>query len=191
MSDDTNIGNNDWLMRILSSIFAALSIMSLLRDFTLVKLHGLVADWLDAYDHLVSSISSALFGWIDWKWMKVDDAEAHGIILASVIYSSILRARIRISGFKSEDTKRMALLAVGALLGGAVMAVSLPNLSDIGLKTDDARDSVFSLLVIIALPIVLLEEDRNEDGFPPTREILKEIPTIIMACALIILLGKI
>ena len=64
------------LLSVIGWILGALSVMNLIKEFTPLKLAGLVLDWVTAYASFVSKVREVLFGWLDWHWMLISDITA-------------------------------------------------------------------------------------------------------------------
>lgn len=88
----TDLSGFGWAWWLLVAIGSALSIVYLIDENGWITLGGLIKKWVDAWHFLVSSLTRLAFGWIDWKWMRIDKVEGHIIFLASVLASAIVRA---------------------------------------------------------------------------------------------------
>lgn len=82
------------IFSFLGWIMGGLSFLNLIRDLAPIKLYGLLAEWVGAYALLVKRLTDFLFGWIDWHWMNVTEAEGHVFILAIILASAGLRAEL-------------------------------------------------------------------------------------------------
>jgi hypothetical protein len=76
-------------VRVLGWTAAAFSVVNLIKDLDRFTLKGLIAQWIQAYEFLITSIADVLFGWISVPWMNISAAEAHGMVIATLLTSSL------------------------------------------------------------------------------------------------------
>ncbi|HEY0084309.1 MAG TPA: hypothetical protein VGB65_00215 [Allosphingosinicella sp.] len=81
-----------WILRGFGWLFGGLSLIKLIEDLDLIKLYGALQDWTSAYGMFVAKVGDFLFGWIDWRWLKIEDIEYHVIVLATLLGGAVGRA---------------------------------------------------------------------------------------------------
>lgn len=118
-------------VRMLGWVPGALSFLNLIRDMTLVEVFGLVRQWLDLYDLLVRRITGFLFGWIDWRWIRLDDAESHVLIIGILLGGVAGRASYRTALAKGHAASAigqtmLAIIGVGGFVALPLFLVASP-----------------------------------------------------------------
>lgn len=96
-------------------VLGGLSLINLIEDLTPVKLLGKLEKWIDAYNLLTQKVISVLFGWIDFKWIKIDNIESHILILMFVILSAKIRSEFR---YEYKKGKSISYIILGGVFLG-------------------------------------------------------------------------
>ncbi len=106
-------------LRMLGLILGSLSLLSLVRELTFVEIHGLVREGLDGYDRLVERLGAFLFGWIDWRWIRLDDAESHVLVIGLLLGGVAGRASY-LTALDKGRTAPSIRASVGATIRGMI-----------------------------------------------------------------------
>lgn len=112
-------------VRMLGWAPGALSVLSLIRDLTWVEVYGLVRQWLDVYDLLVRKITGFLFGWIDWRWIRLDDPESHVLVIGILLGSIAGRASYRTALDKGNTASAIGQMMLAIIGVGGFVALPL------------------------------------------------------------------
>ncbi len=87
------------IFSVIGWIMGAFSFLNLIRDFKLVNLYGLVADWVSAYGLFVRNLTELMFGWVPTEWGRIDSFEAHGLVIGMILAGTLFRsATVELSG---------------------------------------------------------------------------------------------
>jgi hypothetical protein len=70
-------------------IIAASSLAGLVLKTGRVSIQGPVGGWLDTYVDAIDTLRFWLFGWIEVSWAGVSDWEAHFMVIAGLLCSSV------------------------------------------------------------------------------------------------------
>jgi hypothetical protein len=117
-----------WIFGIIGWVMGGLSFLDLIRDLTPLKLYGLVEEWVGAYGLLVKQVTEFLFGWIDWRWMRVTEAEGHWIVLGAILWSAFMRGMARADSGLAMSNLEIVLKTIAFVLIWAVgPAVLIPQ----------------------------------------------------------------
>jgi len=122
-----------WPFKVLGWVAGALSIVNLTKDLNWFTLQGVLAQWVETYQHLVGDVRSFLFGWIHVSWMHVSLMEAHGLVLVLLLMSSVAKAFIALSRHEARDDSReevvgaFLLFWIGPLLVAPFLALLVPD----------------------------------------------------------------
>ena len=77
---------------LIGAVVGGASILSLLTSTTPLQLFEQLAEWLNAYNQLVETVSNRIFGWLDWRWISISRFEANVLIISLVMSGAIVRA---------------------------------------------------------------------------------------------------
>lgn len=77
---------------VLGWIMGGFSLMTLIEGANLVKLRGLIEEWVDAYGFLVETVANALNDLIGIDWLKLDEIERHLVVILWVVMAALYRA---------------------------------------------------------------------------------------------------
>jgi len=86
------VKKSHFVLRLFGWVFGALSLLNLIKDLNFIELYGSIRDWVTAYTMLVSTVGHFLFGWIHWRWIRIDAEEHHVLVLAALIAGTVGRA---------------------------------------------------------------------------------------------------
>jgi hypothetical protein len=169
-------------LSILGWVLGGLSVLNLIHDLSPVKLYGLVKDWAAGYEALVEKIAGVLFGWIDWRWIKIDTNEVHLIVLSILLGSATLRASMQ---EQIKHGQKPFVAFIGAL-EGALVAVVLPVVFAVALLP-----GMFGILAAAAFLVWATYEFgfRNLDAdefVPASKDVRREFVGILAVFALLI-----
>ena len=116
------------LARTAGRVVGAIGILSLIDDLSIVKITGWSKGWLDAYSRSVERANDALFGWIDFGWIRVTTDEAHAVALFALWAGACTRSLRELGLIRGSGSRASAVLFTGALVGLATgLALALPR----------------------------------------------------------------
>ena len=171
-------------VRLLGWVPGALSVLSLIRDLTLIELYGLVRQWLDLYDLLVRQLTGFLFGWIDWRWIRLDDAESHVLVIGVLVGAMAGRASYHTEldhGRPASAIKQtiLAIIGIGGFVALWLFLVPAPFGLWVGL--------FFALSFLLD---GIIGGDRVEQEYVNSRHVRRELIIVGACVAIILLIGR-
>lgn len=165
-------------IRLLGWITGGLSVLNLIKDTTPLQLYGLVREWSDAYARLVEKIGAAVFGWINWSWIRIDNSENHVILIAIIIGSSLGRASHFTSIRKGkQDSIFKSTVAGITLIGGLFVFLMAMIPSPWGVIIGLAFEFLLLLIYIFG----------KSDDIVDTKDFRKEILVVLAGFVILIL----
>ena len=148
-----------------------LSLLNLIEELSPLKVLGKLKIWLDAYTSIVNDVGTFLFGWIDFRWIAIDELEVHVLIIATILVSAYARADMR-----EELSKGKGLFdEIGAVLGGAGFFMSLVVLPALLLPFWFGLVGTAIMASFVFLPLLFHQDNGEGSAFPPTRIFLREL----------------
>jgi len=168
----------------------ALSLLQLIDELTPVKLLGLFEVWVAAYSSLVHRISSFFFGWMRWQWFRIDETEAHVLVLACLLGAAIARGsrKLRLYHYTSPSERPGLTLwlqcylygFVGWVLPTLVLIVFLPAPAGAGLAGIVLAIQAFVSAIMIDFHI----HAHVDEGYLIRAELLGVISTALVVVLL-------
>lgn len=165
--------------RVLGWILGALSILNLVEDLNLTRIAGFLQQWLDAYSALTRFISDVLFGWIDFGWVSLSQAEANVMVLASVVSAAFSRAYARPQIASKADAIVLPAMYTAILVLIFVLLPALLLPGSLGLTGAGG-----GLGLILAL--AFLTKRQTDDRIPPAANVAQELVGVAGIAAILI-----
>lgn len=155
-----------------------LSFLNLIRDLTPLKLYGIVEEWVGAYGLLVKQVTEFLFGWIDWRWMRVTEAEGHWIVLGAILWSAFMRGMTGAESGIIMSTHESVLKTIAFILIWVVgPAVLIPQ--------GYFGPEVIVMVLGIGVATMIVNTKRTATD----RQILRELAGIVAVFAVIVVVN--
>ena len=154
----------------------------MIEDLSPLKVLGDLKTWLDAYTSIVNEVGTFLFGWIDFKWIAIDQLEVHVLVIATILFSAYARADMR-----EERSKGMGLIE--AIFGTFPVAtiymamVVLPALllpSWFGILGAAIVAGFFFSFFLFG------HNEKDEYSVPPARSFLRELGGVVAVCLILV-----
>jgi len=124
----TRGGFKQW-PRQLFTIIASIALIDDAREFK-----SNLFDWLDRWKSIVERANEFLFGWVDFWWIRLSNAEAHALTLILIFIASSQRGADRIDEREEEDSGDKLWYAMGKvvqmlffLVPATIFGLALPS----------------------------------------------------------------
>ena len=178
----TKSGKPPLIFRIFGWTFGTLSVLNLIQDLRVLELRGLIKQWSAAYSRLVSTVGNFLFGWIDWRWIRIEADEHHVIVVAMLLGGAISRAAYSTMLRRNEPGPgpTAAGMALGSFLLGAIAVLLLP--------TPWSLWTGLLFLAFAAIGVVMRDEKTKNPDVDPW-DFLRELGVVVAIFAALILVN--
>lgn len=118
-----------WPVTALSLVATVHGLLSLAEQLTPIALYGLLATTVDVYRSFVDATIGGIFGWIDFGWFSMSEAERHTLVIASIVLGAAVRATSKACAAEGNSWPwwRASGLVLGASGVVALLFIALPT----------------------------------------------------------------
>ena len=171
---------------VLGWVLGGLSLLNLIRDLTPMELYGLLLQWSDAYDAFVAKIGNFILGWINWRWITVDDSEYHVILLSVLVASALAKADFaRDVSLGRVESRWASLIAIA----GASSLVTVVPIIVIALLFANPFGAIVGLFGIIFNFVFLVGPPSEDDDFVTSGEVRRALLPVL-ACVILLIVSN-
>ena len=172
------------IIRSFGWVLGTLSLLNLATDLRLVELYGDLRAWIEAYSMLVSTLGHFLFGWVEWRWIKVESDEYHVLVVAALVSGTMGRASYSTFIRREMDEAVLTALSLGTIifLMSLTACILLPK----------ALSLLINILILALASIGLIhtEEPNKEPSVDPS-DFFRQVIIVLAAFLAVILVNYI
>ena len=170
---------------LLGWVLGGLSLLNLIEELSPLKILGKLKTWLDAYTSIVDDAGTFLFGWIDFKWIAIDQLEVHVLVIATIVASAYVRAEF--SELRSQGNDPFD--AIGGVLGGVIVIMWMIFLPTLLLPFWFALVGAAIMASFLFLPLLFHQDEREGSAFQLARSFLRELVGVVAVCLILVALN--
>ena len=166
-------------LRLLAWVLGGVSVFNLVDEFSPLKLLGKLEQWMDAYSSFVNDITTFLFGWMEFRWMEINENEVHILVIALIIASAFARGA-PIDDLFYKFGAAIVYVAIAPFLLLFLPALLLPSWGGL-------VGAIIGAVLLVGLYIIMISDEDPE--IPTYGRWLKEIVGVCVAFLLLVVLN--